>query len=260
MTTKICPICGNGFTVTSRHPNVKYCSHACTGISQRRLVTIACEHCGKMFQSKPGEHRRFCSQTCSNQFHQPVEQDKRSIFQCDWCGKSFEEYSYRHRRFCSRQCMSKYAARQPKPKARKPEIHITLTCKICGKSYQTTTHQVRERGSSCCSRECVAVLQSQLKRKEGNPNYRGGKITSRGPNWGHQSRKALRRDGYRCQICGQKVGRKKHDYGIHHIKPFREFDGDYENANRLSNLITLCRACHGKVEWGTVACPRPLPL
>lgn len=42
------------------------------------------------------------------------------------------------------------------------------------------------------------------------------------------------------------------ELGIHHIGPIREFvenDGlDHEGANRLENLVTLCRLRHSKRE------------
>ncbi|WP_431731888.1 HNH endonuclease [Bacillus timonensis] len=34
---------------------------------------------------------------------------------------------------------------------------------------------------------------------------------------------------------------------MHHIIPFREFDGDWKSANKLSNLVSLCEyPCHRK--------------
>ena len=96
------------------------------------------------------------------------------------------------------------------------------------------------------------------RRGANNINYRGGTIKGRGQNWGHQKRQVLKRDNYKCQICGKKIDRKKWDFGVHHIKPYREFNGDYEAANQLSNLITLCRKCHAKVEMAHLPCPRPL--
>lgn len=135
---------------------------------------------------------------------------------------------------------------------------VTRKCVVCGKDYQTTTHQIRERGSTCCSRKCMYEKLSVDRRASGNINYRGGSIKTRGPNWKHQSRKALARDGFRCQICHKRLNKKPHDFAVHHIIAFRTFNGDYEQANRLSNLVTLCRSCHAKVEFGYLPCPRPL--
>jgi len=74
-----------------------------------------------------------------------------------------------------------------------------------------------------------------------------------GPNWSAQRDAARARDGYRCRQCGasEREGRQ-HD--VHHITSFRVFgyvpsvNDFYKLANRLENLITLCPACHRRVE------------
>jgi DEAD/DEAH box helicase domain-containing protein len=66
-----------------------------------------------------------------------------------------------------------------------------------------------------------------------------------GRNWFKQRQLARARDGYRCQICGAPEQGREHD--VHHKIPFRTF-ASYEQANHLSNLITLCRPCHRRAE------------
>lgn len=67
-----------------------------------------------------------------------------------------------------------------------------------------------------------------------------------GPAWPRIRDAVRRRDGYRCQVCGQpESGPRQHD--VHHKIPFRAFPSAAE-ANRLENLITLCPSCHRKVE------------
>jgi DEAD/DEAH box helicase domain-containing protein len=75
----------------------------------------------------------------------------------------------------------------------------------------------------------------------------------RGPNWEEQRGRARARDGYRCRHCG--VGeREGRAHDVHHIQPFRTFgyvrgqNDRYLEANRLENLVTLCRSCHRRVE------------
>ncbi|GAB4542780.1 MAG: hypothetical protein Fur002_13660 [Anaerolineales bacterium] len=66
-----------------------------------------------------------------------------------------------------------------------------------------------------------------------------------GKSW-NQIRDSVRaRDSYRCQICGAAETARQHD--VHHKTPFRSFASAQE-ANRLENLITLCRTCHHKAE------------
>lgn len=76
-----------------------------------------------------------------------------------------------------------------------------------------------------------------------------------GPNWPQQRDAARRRDGYRCTLCGapERPGRQ-HD--VHHKRAFRTFgyvpgrNDAYLEANRLENLVTLCRSCHQAIERG----------
>ncbi|MDW8316206.1 MAG: DUF1998 domain-containing protein, partial [Anaerolineae bacterium] len=76
-----------------------------------------------------------------------------------------------------------------------------------------------------------------------------------GPNWPQQRDAARARDGYRCTLCGaaERPGRQ-HD--VHHKRAFRSFgyipgrNDAYLEANRLDNLVTLCRPCHQAVERG----------
>lgn len=74
-----------------------------------------------------------------------------------------------------------------------------------------------------------------------------------GPNWFKQRKAALERDSYTCQRCGH-IGRElpngKWTVSVHHRVKIKCFvmDGvcDYEAANDLSNLVTLCEVngCH----------------
>ncbi len=66
-----------------------------------------------------------------------------------------------------------------------------------------------------------------------------------GPTW--PAVRDLRRamDGFRCQVCGALEHGRSHD--VHHKIPFRAFDSA-EQANQLTNLITLCPSCHHRTE------------
>jgi DEAD/DEAH box helicase domain-containing protein len=76
-----------------------------------------------------------------------------------------------------------------------------------------------------------------------------------GPNWDSQRNAARARDGFRCRQCGKAedlAAGRQHD--VHHIVPFRSFgyvrglNENYKLANDLTNLQTLCRACHQRAE------------
>jgi DEAD/DEAH box helicase domain-containing protein len=66
-----------------------------------------------------------------------------------------------------------------------------------------------------------------------------------GPDWPAISLAVRTRDGFRCQVCGAAESDREHD--VHHKIPFRAFTSAAE-ANRLENLITLCRLDHRRAE------------
>ncbi len=80
-----------------------------------------------------------------------------------------------------------------------------------------------------------------------------------GPSWAAQRSAARVRDGCRCRQCGLSEEDAGRQHDVHHIRPFRTFGyvrGENENhlqANRLDNLITLCRRCHHAVERAQTA-------
>jgi DEAD/DEAH box helicase domain-containing protein len=72
-----------------------------------------------------------------------------------------------------------------------------------------------------------------------------------GPDWQETRQKVRARDQFTCQVCGAPERGREHD--VHHKIPFRTFrteSGTIERAraNQVSNLVTLCRECHRKVE------------
>ena len=260
------PECGKIFEYKKSWPR-NYCSVECkaVGLSKRRYGKYRtgeykpCKYCGEPMWITPSMSsiKKYCSRKC-RQLDGWIKPDpsKKAIYVCEWCKKEFEDWTYRKCRFCSDQCRSEFAARQPKPNAIKQEIHITKTCRYCGKEYETTTHQERLRGSNFCSRECNWAQMSIDRRGENNPRWNGGTldISAYGSNWGRQKRRAKKRDNHQCQNCGYKIGGKRM-LDVHHIIPLKEFDGDWKRANRLKNLISLCRNCHAKIESGKIPCP-----
>jgi len=78
---------------------------------------------------------------------------------------------------------------------------------------------------------------------ENHWNWKGGEIGRwRGSNWNFIRLQAMKRDNHICQICGSHK-----TLCVHHINSYRE-----SKNSSLSNLITLCKGCHGKVEMGSI--------
>lgn len=85
---------------------------------------------------------------------------------------------------------------------------------------------------------------------EDHVRWKGGYGHYYGPNWWSQRKKAWQRDDFKCRVCGiteEEMGRKP---DVHHIKPKSEFNvyEEHEEMNDLSNLISLCRTHHNKVD------------
>jgi N6-L-threonylcarbamoyladenine synthase len=72
----------------------------------------------------------------------------------------------------------------------------------------------------------------------------------------------LRRDGYKCAICGHEHGKirkgSEAKFHVHHIESRRI------GGNAPNNLITLCKACHKKYHEGKQPLPKrirkPIPM
>lgn len=152
---------------------------------------------------------------------------------CQECGSQFSVTSDRIHtaKFCSRECDNS-------------AHRVTLDCEYCGGQYSVI--KSRQEISRFCSKKCRLDWDSEYNTGKNNPNWDGGKTTRYyGRNWAEQRKKALERDKYQCQNCGNQNGR----LDVHHIIRFLDFD-NYHQANKLSNLITLCVSCHRRVDLG----------
>ncbi len=85
---------------------------------------------------------------------------------------------------------------------------------------------------------------SECKKLDKHWNWKGGKSFEKYPEEFFKIRNKIRkRDNYICQECGLKRKEIKKQLDVHHI----DFN---KNNNHLKNLITLCRSCHGKTQFG----------
>lgn len=271
-----CQQCGNVFD-NSHYPGrkAKFCNPQCWGEYQKEnpvkrsnkiakpKVKTNCRFCNKIiYRSKSSIRkwdRHYCSVQCriDDGWNQP-DPSKKSIFTCKWCQKEFEEWAYRQPTFCSNQCRSEYGARQPKPNARTPQNYLTMQCESCGEEYKIHKCIIENpnRNTRFCSIECRAIAMSKERMGENNPNFVHGLshlYPGRGKNWQSQRKRAIRRDKRTCQVCKK----TKNGLDVHHIIPYVNFEDNWKEANKLSNLITLCRQCHVKVERGKIPCPLP---
>lgn len=240
MSPKTCPRCGIEF-FDRKHPNKKHCSRAC---SINPLVTKRCEQCGKefAFSGHRGKYQRFCCRQCFADHN--ITQVTRL---CAYCGTPFTTNQASSVACCSVECAGLLR--------RKPENYIKHTCVQCGKPYTRHISQMVKFKTRFCCKACMFLWLSENTTGDNHPRFAGGSSRYRGENWTKQRRAALKRDGHKCVLCKRKT---KQVPDVHHIVPFRLFNGDIEKANDLGNLICLCKKHHAQVENGKIPCPRPL--
>ena len=159
---------------------------------------------------------------------------------CPVCSKEFyvspSRLKWGRGKTCSKVCQNISVGKQ------NSKDRIEFTCLNCGDKFYLLACQLKHKknaGKWCC-RSC----RDEYRIGANHPSYIGQRIIARGSNWQSQKRKALKRDNYTCQKCG----RQEH-INVHHKKPYRLFNGGYKQANRLSNLLSLCDVCHRKEDW-----------
>jgi len=258
----VCEQCGKEF-YDQKHKDRKYCSPECVQKAQSLgTEERQCPICGKQFVTTLRKPKRTCSIECANAakangsrnrttYRGGIRENVKKIkVSCAFCGIEFEIYPRRvnpNGNFCCRKHHYEFAKVE----------RVTRICEQCGKEYQVLQSYVDLRGSHFCSKECQAIAASERMRQEGNSNWKGGtSVNDYGPNWCWQRKNARKRDKYTCQICGATKYTTRF-IDVHHVVPFKTFNGDYKRANTLSNLICLCRPCHAKVENKIIDCPVP---
>jgi 5-methylcytosine-specific restriction endonuclease McrA len=206
-------------------------------------VACTCQQCGETFFVLPSNLKqgsgRYCSNRCSG-----IARQVQVELECIQCGKMFTRKPSALKngggKYCSISCQNNVR-----------KFKVTCTCEQCGTLFKVKPSVIKTGGGRYCSQECFGKSH----RGVNNVRWRGGGGGSkyRGENWYQQRKLAYERDLGICQYCGKKPRKGQRKFQVHHIKPFREFNGDYIAANQLTNLITLCHQCHPKAEYGKIA-------
>jgi endogenous inhibitor of DNA gyrase (YacG/DUF329 family) len=156
----------------------------------------------------------------------------------------------KHGVFCSVACQGAYFAKHklahPPLKKDDPSKTLTFACAQCGKEFQRKSYAVKPKYGPFCSHECYGKWRSGNLSGEDSPNWKGGyTMDYGGSHWKRQRKAARKRDHFICQDCGATEQNHGYEMDVHHIRAYDLFD-DPEEANSLSNLVTLCRVCHAK--------------
>ena len=219
-----CPSCESRFDEV--HKMKKH--HARVHDESIAGVEAACEQCGGSYQTFPclSEDSRFCSYSC-----------KYNWMGENLCGENNPNHSER----------------------------VVVECVYCGANLSRYPSQDGENKQHFCDKSCYDTWQRDTDSNTGisHPCWKGGGPWHYGHNWTKQRRRARNRDQHRCQDCGMVESEHLEKYGrknpVHHITPARTFRSggeiDAEEANALSNLITLCDSCHPKWEKVAPLCP-----
>lgn len=228
--------------------------------------------CSETVEKRPVEAEstefHYCSRTCMWKHYCERYEGRgnpRSTLnseECEVCGSEVLRADWEVERsemfFCDNDCYADWCS-SVRTGENHPvwEEYPTRECEWCGATYKVKPSLVDE--SRFCSMDCLHSWKTDAYRNEGNPNWIGGRDQYMGPNWEEQRLKALVRDQARCQgdACDmtdadhlREQGRSLH---VHHITPreaYRDEDGnlDYQEANKIPNLIPLCTSCHGRAE------------
>ena len=230
------------------------------------MPTFTCPVCGKSFHQPLAWVKRIkappcCSRECRAQYQSKPDgqyirpNHKRIICACG-CGQSFDVTTNGRQSIYKRGHKPKRitAPRQKKqPIVKRKREPVFVSCSQCGKQFRVPPSKAKRYQHFFCNVEC----RSAYIVGENNPSYRSGlgRHPYYGANWKSQRRKALERDNYTCQCC-HKIPKHRRNLHVHHITPAFTFNGDYIQANELSNLITLCHRCHKQAEQGVITLQR----
>ena len=261
-----CDWCGDEFhKIESQVREHNFCSKECNNkwISDNKNTEI-CAWCGKEFRVPPKEvkENNFC---CHEHYAKWLEgrytgEDHPNytskIVYCKYCGAPIKRPKWHREQtekgnFCDHECYSKSLE----------SGKVLTSCMNCGKDILLTSYRYLEYNNNFCSKKC----SDEWHTGRNAPAWKGGRRPDfYGPNWRKQRQKVLERDNHICQLCGKKENTRELD--VHHKKPFRKFEVDdvnkdadvierfdWESANRMSNLISLCQSCHRKIEEGTAS-------
>jgi 5-methylcytosine-specific restriction endonuclease McrA len=244
------------------------------------MIKVACANCGKFLERHPYRIRdyrnQFCDRKCLGEYRSkhirgsahPRFANGGDIIEvtCSNCGKKIARHRSKIERnehnFCSMKCFHEFG--RPDMQGEKNPSYVSpveTKCTVCGKPITRQPNRVGKdkRNHHFCCLEHKYQWMRETFVGEKSWSWKGGKIPYYGPNWRAQKRKARKRDGYKCRACGITPKQYGHALDVHHIVPFRQFyyiPGENENylqANKLDNLVTLCKSCHMLAENGSIS-------
>jgi len=229
-------------------------------LSKKTYICDFCDEEYERFQSLAQKSDgSFCSQDCQGRW---IEENQSPEEAPRWNGGNVEtecttckvtiyrskyELENKNHLFCCDECETEWRRERFSGSTHSQYKSKEVACDHCGDITVKNPCNIDKGNHNFCSESCYGDWCSENLTGENHPNWRGGHQKYYGPTWYSQRRKAIDRDNDQCQDCGLTRDEHYDEYGsdleVHHITPIRAFT-DTEEANQLSNLITLCKSCH----------------
>jgi hypothetical protein len=236
--------CGKQLPKTTSNGRAR---HFWRGHGTSSKVMVNCAHCGKICYVHQWRidifPKVFCSRQCSSKSRIHFVE-----LRCSICDKQIIRKPFRpigKNVYCSLQCLSigRYAA---------PNTKVSVPCDWCGTILSIFPSKRKIGAHFFCNIQCRKFFITG----RNNPSYTtgNGRRPDYGPNWKSQRRKALERDEHHCQYCNSSKLKSRFLH-VHHINKAYVLSKEWEKANALSNLITLCKNCHPLAERGLIDLP-----
>jgi 5-methylcytosine-specific restriction endonuclease McrA len=260
--TEQCPECSREFDTENglnshiglSHPSLK-----------REIVN--CEVCGSEKEIPQCQYEKadrfFCGSDCRGEWVSENNTGKSNPswgggkveIECKYCGERFKVTPalVETRKHCSVDCYAdtisteRVGENAPNYQGGKDSV----VCEVCGDEFMVK--KARNDVARFCSYDCAGEVYSESMAGPNSPVWKDSDDPYYGPNWDERKKERLEIDGHTCQSCGDCCLELEKNFPIHHITPIRDFvssDGetDYESANKMDNLITLCWSCHPQWE------------
>jgi len=212
---------------------------------------FSCPRCERTFDTEYGVKQHH-AKSHNESLNKTVE--------CAWCGAELEripaEAERNKNHFCNLdECKAKYQSDPYSGEGNPNYKGGEVSCSWCGGDLDRDMNQIeRSEHFFCGDKDCKAKWQQKHFNGEDHPRWMGGYDGYYGPNWPERRLEAILRDQSRCQACGITPMDADSTLVVHHIIPMRVFKKQYSGeevftrANRMNNLVTMCRGCHMKWE------------
>ena len=237
-------------------------------------MIVFCENCGKELKRKPSRVKKhplqFCNMKCMGEY-QSNNPDS-------WCNRSgvlgnpekvqFIKDHYLEmtdKELGPHIGLGEVRTQQVRLHlGLKKNVGVQVICDYCGNEFKRQPAIAKANERDFCNRECFLAWQKVAWPFVGpnHPHWKGGYWPYYGKNWTRQRRKARKRDNHTCRHCSLTETELGQQLDVHHLIAFRQFleeaNNDVEvaakNANRLGNLLCLCRSCHMALEGNLRTC------